>query len=611
VQVLDAIRAELHDLGDLTHQAAHRLGQRPAAGLFGGVAVAFLVATHRFENRAAARILLGQLLQVLGQMVGHLPFGFVDEAEAPAIAAEAGERADRERAGVPQRLQLARRIVELAEAFFAPAQVIAFLARRVEQMAARVRVARGQRLAVIQRLRGDFAGVVDAHQAGDVTALVVGELAVALVAGRIGAAGVAIAFGEQRQAAAEQRQQRIDRSQFAIRAGVGGGRVRARAGGRVHADILAVAGIGGRSGRRGPVEWPPSPFLPSTSVIAITVVQLKASQLATHLAKGLAAIYLVAGEEPLLIQEALDAIRAAARKAGFSEREVLDVERGFGWHRVTDACASLSLFATRRIIEVRMAAGPDDEGRKTLQAIAQRAPQDVLLIIVCGALDKRQREAPWAKALDAAGAMLYVWPVKTEEFLPWIEARLKAVGVQADADAVKLLAERTEGNLLAAAQDVEKLKLLFPGERISAEALAQAVADSARFEAFDLNDRVLDGDAEGSVRSLQRLREEGFAPLEVLGALSWALRSLSKAAIHYARLRDAGAACEAAGIFRAQQAKYIRAVPRVRPAEALNWMRRAALVDQMVKTGQEAAAWEELLTLTLAASGAALRPSRS
>ncbi|MGH8446998.1 MAG: DNA polymerase III subunit delta [Solimonas sp.] len=340
-------------------------------------------------------------------------------------------------------------------------------------------------------------------------------------------------------------------------------------------------------------------------------MQLKTSQLATHLAKGPAPIYLVAGEEPLLMQEALDAIRAAARKAGYSEREVFDVERGFNWQRVIEAGASLSLFATQRIVEVRMAAGPDDEGRKTLQAIAQRPPQDVMLIVVCGALDKRQREAPWAKALDTAGAMLYVWPVKTEEFVPWLDARLKAAGVQADGDAVKLLAERTEGNLLAAAQDIEKLRLLFPDERISAEMLAQAVADSARFEAFDLNDRILDGDAEGSVRSLQRLREEGLAPLEILGALTWCLRSLTKASIQFARLRDASAACEAAGIFRAQQAKYLRAVPRVRPAEALNWMRRAAAVDQMVKTGQEAAAWEELLTLTLAASGAAPRQRRS
>jgi DNA polymerase-3 subunit delta len=339
-------------------------------------------------------------------------------------------------------------------------------------------------------------------------------------------------------------------------------------------------------------------------------VQLKPTQIDAHLAKGLAPLYLVAGEEPLLIQEALDAIRAKARAEGYSEREVLDAERGFEWQRLVDSCASLSLFASRRIVEVRMAAGPDDAGRKLLQEVAQRPPQDVLLLVVCGALDSRTREAAWYKALDAAGVSVYAWPVKPNEFPTWLEARCRAVGVVLEVDAIRLLAERTEGNLLAAAQDVAKLALLFPGRRVTVADLAQAVADSARFEAFDLNDRVLDGDAAGAVRSLERLREEGVAPLEVLGALLWALRQLIKAALAYARTRDAPSACDAAGIRRFQQARYIKALPRTRPGEAMGWLRRAARIDRMVKTGQESAAWEELLTLTLAASGAALRKTR-
>ncbi|TJY65097.1 DNA polymerase III subunit delta [Sinimarinibacterium sp. CAU 1509] len=334
---------------------------------------------------------------------------------------------------------------------------------------------------------------------------------------------------------------------------------------------------------------------------------IKPDQISSRLAKGIAPIYLVAGEEPLLIQETLDAIRAAARKAGYDEREILDVERGFEWQRVIDSCASMSLFASRRIVEVRMAAGPDDAGRKTLQQLAAHAPQDVLLLVVCGALDSRQRDAAWFKALESAGECVYAWPVKSAEFLPWLQKRLGAAGVSADADAVKLLAERTEGNLLAAAQDIAKLALLFPGQTVSVEALAHAVADSARYEAFDLNDRVLDGDAAGAVRSLGRLREEGVGVLEILGALMWSLRLLVKASMSYVQTRDAAAACDAAGIRRFQQAKYLKAIPRTRPGAALGWLQRAAQIDQMVKTGREAAAWEELLTLILAASGAALR----
>jgi len=336
-------------------------------------------------------------------------------------------------------------------------------------------------------------------------------------------------------------------------------------------------------------------------------LQLKPQQIGAHLARGLAPVYVVAGEETLLIQETLDAIRAQARKDGYSEREVLDVERGFDWQRVVDSCASMSLFASHRIVEVRMTTTPDDAGRKALQALASHPPQDVLLLVVCGALDKRQRESAWFRALDVAGVSVYAWPIKGTDLPTWIAERLRAAGVQAEPEAVSLLAERTEGNLLAAQQDVDKLALLYPGQTVTVEALAQAVADSARFEAFDLNDRVLDGDAVGAVRSLDRLREEGLNPLEVLGALAWSLRQLAKAAMQFARLRDARAACEAAGIFRAQQARYVRAVPRVRPGEALGWFRRAAKVDQLVKSGQEAAAWEELLTLILAASGAARR----
>jgi len=334
-------------------------------------------------------------------------------------------------------------------------------------------------------------------------------------------------------------------------------------------------------------------------------LRLTSAQLSQHLAKGLAPLYVVAGEEPLLQQEALDAIRAAARKAGFSEREVLDADRSFNWQQLADACASLSLFATRRIVEVRIASGtPSDEGVRVLKALAARPSADTLVILVCGALDTRQRGAAWHLAIEEAGASLYCWPVKPAEFAPWLAARVRSAGVQLDAEALKLLAERTEGNLLAAAQDIEKLKLLFPGEMVTAERLAEAVADSARFEAFDLNHRALSGDGEGSLRSLQRLREEGVAALEILGALVWSLRQLAKATLSYARSRDVHAACQEAGIQKFRAEPFLKAVPRVRPAEVMDWLRLSARIDQEVKSGQEAAAWEDLITLVLAVSGA-------
>lgn len=336
-------------------------------------------------------------------------------------------------------------------------------------------------------------------------------------------------------------------------------------------------------------------------------VRLSFSQLAAHLAKGLAPIYLVAGEEPLLAQESLDAIRACARKQGYSEREVMDADKGFEWHRVLDACASLSLFASRRIIEVNLPSGaPGIEGSKLLQQLAQKPPQDVLLILHCGAIDWRSRQGGWYSALEAAGATLYFEPMKPAEFQSWLAVRIKTAGIMIEEDGLRLLAERTEGNLLAAAQDIEKLKLLFPQGKITAADLEQAVADSARYEAFDFIALMQGGDAGGAVRSLARLRDEGFEVPEILGAVVWSLRQWAQAQAYFSQTRDAARACEMAKVPRKNQEQLARALTRTRLTQVYGWIRRCSTIDSQSKsTGGKEQAWEELLTLTLAASGAA------
>lgn len=335
-------------------------------------------------------------------------------------------------------------------------------------------------------------------------------------------------------------------------------------------------------------------------------MRLNPSQVPAHLAKGLAPLYVVAGDELLLVQEALDAIRAAARKAGYGERQVLDVDRFFNWQSLLDECASLSLFSARRLIEVNLPTGsPGVEGGKVLRQIAESPPPDVLFILQCGPIDWRSRSSAWYTALEQAGAAVYAEAVKGAAFDAWLAARARSAGVAIDADGLRLLAERTEGNLLAAAQDLEKLKLLYPGETLDAARLGGAVADSARFEAFDLNDRMLEGDAAGAVRSLERLREEGYAIPEIMGAMVWTLRTLARAAMSYQKTRDAATAVGQAGVARARSAAYLKAVPRVRTVEVLQWLRTSARIDQAAKSGGEAAAWQDLLTLVLAASGAA------
>ncbi len=336
-------------------------------------------------------------------------------------------------------------------------------------------------------------------------------------------------------------------------------------------------------------------------------MNLKPADLPSHLAKSLALIYLVAGDEPLLIQESLDAIRAAARARGFDEREVLDADKSFDWSRLVEACGSLSLFCSRRIVELRLPSGsPGTQGSEMLRSLAQRPPQDVLLIVACGPLDGRQRGSPWYSALAEVGVVVYAWPIAPQDFESWLGTRLRAAGLAPDDDALRLLAERTEGNGLAAAQDIAKLALLFPGARIGVDAVREAVADSSRFDAFDLAGRMLSGDAAGVVRSLRRLREEGVDVLELLGALTWSLRQWAEAQAAFARGGDAQRACESARIPRPREAPYLNALRRARLPQIYGWLRKTAVIDQLAKsTGGKEQAWEELLTLVLAAAGAA------
>ncbi|MDR3419476.1 MAG: DNA polymerase III subunit delta [Nevskia sp.] len=330
------------------------------------------------------------------------------------------------------------------------------------------------------------------------------------------------------------------------------------------------------------------------------------TQLAAQLQRSLAPVYLIAGEEPLLLQEALDAVRAAARAQGYAEREVLDAERGFDWQRLLDTCNTPSLFAPRRIVEVRGSAAPDAEGATALTRLAQDPAPDVLLIVALGKLESRARNGAWYGALDAAGVSLYVWPLKPEELPAWIGTRLRAAGLQADPDTLRLLAERTEGNLLAAQQEVEKLALLYPGQAVGLEQIDAAVADSAHYEVFGWLNKVMAGDARGAVRGLDGLRGEGVDLLPILAVVANGLRQLARAAAAYARQRNTAAALEAAGVFRTNQPAFGRALERCRYGQVLGWLRDCAAIDALAKSsGTQSAAWEELLTLVLAASGAA------
>ena len=249
-------------------------------------------------------------------------------------------------------------------------------------------------------------------------------------------------------------------------------------------------------------------------------MQIKPEQLGQQLKQhSVQRCYLVSGEEILIVQECADAIRAAARAAGCAEREVIEISKAGDWQALLQSGGALSLFADHKLIEVRLPSGkPGAEGSKAIAEYLAMETDDILLI-VAGKIDRQSQKSKWYTALDKAGAVITVWPISANELPRWLMQRLKAAGLQADQDAVQILAERVEGNLLAAVQEVEKLKLLITGTHVTAQAVIDAVIANARYNTFGLVDTALAGDAQGALRTLRGLQAESTQPPVVLWTL--------------------------------------------------------------------------------------------
>jgi len=244
----------------------------------------------------------------------------------------------------------------------------------------------------------------------------------------------------------------------------------------------------------------------------------------------IAPVYLIAGAEHLLVLEAADALRARARELGYTEREVLDVEAHFDWNRLADASRAMSLFASRKVIDLRLPTGkPGKDGSAAIVAYCESPPPDTSLLITTNDWS-RQHEGAWVKAVEQTGVFVPVWPLKREELPGWIGARMASRNVTATPDAIAWLAERVEGNLLAAAQEIDKLALTAGGRTIDVETLEASVADDARYDVFRLTDAAIAGDASRALRILAGLRAEGEEVIPMLGWVLNQLRQLSRLA---------------------------------------------------------------------------------
>jgi DNA polymerase-3 subunit delta len=262
-------------------------------------------------------------------------------------------------------------------------------------------------------------------------------------------------------------------------------------------------------------------------------MKLTLEALPGHLQQGLAPAYLVSGDEPLQVGEAADQIRAQARTTGFDEREVFFIERaGSVWEQVQQAAQALSLFATRRIIEVRLPGGKAGAaGGAALRRLVECAGADLLLLVITGRLERETQGADWVQALQARGVWLAVWPVERARLPQWLRQRARGAQILLDEAAAAMLAERCEGNLLAARQEIDKLALLLPrGARVGVAEVAASSADSARFDVFQLAEAVRGADGARALRILGGLQAEGAEPPFVLWALVRELRALQAGA---------------------------------------------------------------------------------
>lgn len=337
-------------------------------------------------------------------------------------------------------------------------------------------------------------------------------------------------------------------------------------------------------------------------------MQIKAEQLAANLRQQLLSVYFVSGDEPLLVQEACDQIRTAARAQGCSEREVYSVEPGFDWNGFLQAGDAMSLFADRKLLELRIPSGkPGDQGSKAIQAYCERPSPDNVLLIQAGKIDAAARKGKWHKALEGAGAVVQVWPIEVRQLPGWAMRRMKDKGLHASQEAVALLVERVEGNLLACVQEIEKLLLLYgPGE-ITLEQVASSVADSSRFDIFTLVDAALQGDSVRSSRIVQGLRAEGVEPILVLWALTREIRSMANMA---ADARNGGVekALAKARVWDKRKPLVRAGLKRHSPRQWQSLLRRCAQIDGMVKGAQAGNVWDELLELSLLLGGVQLHP---
>ena len=317
-------------------------------------------------------------------------------------------------------------------------------------------------------------------------------------------------------------------------------------------------------------------------------MKLHAEKLSSHLKNNLAPCYLVSGDEHLLVEEALDEIRVAARERGFESRESFVTMANFNWSQLAAVASNLSLFADKRIIELRLPTGkPGREGSAAICEFVANLGPEFLLIVVTPKLNNSNKNSKWVKTLSATGDHVPIWEIDLRNLPGWISARMRDAGLKPDRDAVRMIADRVEGNLLAANQEIEKLRIILGEGAVSGEDVANAVANNSRYDVYKLVDAAVDGNAKRAMKILNGLRGEGVEPVIVMWALTRELRMLAMLAESVRQNVDLGAAMKKHYVWPSRQAMVRACISRHQYTELYRLLKATGRADAAAK-GQAA-----------------------
>jgi DNA polymerase III subunit delta len=326
-------------------------------------------------------------------------------------------------------------------------------------------------------------------------------------------------------------------------------------------------------------------------------------KLGSRLKQGTDRLFIVSGDEPLLIQESCDLIRAELRRAGFSERQVFHVVKGFDWQQVLFNANSMSLFAEQKLLEIRCSTKPDKEAMEVLKALAGDMPQDTAMLLILPKIDKKVESAAWFKALDQAGVHVAIWPVTVEQLPKWIAARFQAAGLRPSADAVTAMVDLVEGNLLAAMQEIERLKLVVEGDTVDVGQVLDGVGDSARYNVFSLIDAAVGQDPVRTLKVIQGLRVEGAEIFFIVLMLGRELRTLVNIATALEQGEKLDAAMQKYYVF-ANRRSLVGACLRARSRLQLESVQQqVSQLDKLFKGIGTGNPWDLLTTLLLRLAG--------